>query len=61
MNGKRVCRPSQHTPLLIYHCPPHVATIIIVHSFIRDISIAPLQVHKYSEVFPTIGLTLCGS
>src|SRR6218665_1143272 len=25
----------------------------VVHSFIQDISIAPLQVHYYSEAFPT--------
>jgi len=29
------------------------------HSFIPEISIAPLQVHYYSEVLPTTALILC--
>ena len=31
------------------------------HSFIPDISIAPLQVHYYSEMLPTTALILCQS
>ena len=31
------------------------------HSFIQDISIAPLQVHYYSKALPTIALILCRS
>src|SRR6218665_1974849 len=34
---------------------------IIIHSFILDISIAPLQVHYYSEALPTAALILCQS
>jgi len=34
---------------------------IIIHSFIPDISIAPLQVHYYSEALPTTALILCQS
>jgi len=32
---------------------------LVIHSFIPDISIAPLQVHYYSEAFPTKALILC--
>jgi len=32
-----------------------------IHSFIPDISIAPLQVHYYSEALPTTALILCKS
>jgi len=32
-----------------------------IHSFIPDISIAPLQVHYYSEALLTTALTLCRS
>jgi len=31
----------------------------IFESFIPDISIAPLQVHYYSEALPTTALILC--
>jgi len=30
-----------------------------IHSFIIDISIAPLQVHYYSEALPATAFTLC--
>jgi len=33
--------------------------LLLVHSFILDISIAPLQVHYYSEALPTTALILC--
>ena len=36
-------------------------TQIIIHSFIQAISIAPLQVHYYSEALPTTALILCRS
>jgi len=32
-----------------------------IHSFIPDISIAPLQVHYYSEALQTTALILCRS
>jgi len=32
----------------------HIYQISYLHSFIPDISIAPLQVHNYSEALPTI-------
>ena len=32
-----------------------------VHSFVQTISIAPPQVHYYSEALPTTALTLCRS
>jgi len=32
---------------------------LLVHSLIPDISIAPLQVHDYSEALPTTALILC--
>jgi len=37
----------------------HVSTFI--HSFILNISIAPLQVHHYSEALPTTALIQCRS
>jgi len=33
----------------------------LLHSFILDISIAPLQVHYYSEALVTTALKLCWS
>jgi len=35
--------------------------MMLIHSFIPDISIAPLQVHYYSEVLSTTALILCQS
>ena len=35
--------------------------VLQIHSFILDISIAPLQVHYYSEPLPTTALRLCRS
>ena len=37
-----------------------VTVLFLVHSFILDNSIAPLQVH-YAEVLPTTALILCWS
>jgi len=34
-------------------------SIKFIHSFTLDISIAPLQVHYYSEALPTTAATLC--
>jgi len=39
----------------------YVLRIVFIHSFIQDISKAPLQVHYYSEVLPTTALILCRS
>jgi len=41
----------------------HILLIYIAntHSFILDISIAPLQVHYYLEVLPTTPLIICQS
>jgi len=33
----------------------------VIRSFIPDVSIAPLQVHYYSEALPTTALILCPS
>ena len=38
-----------------------IVTTSCIHSFIPDISIAPLQVHYYSEALPTRALILCRS
>src|SRR6218665_397275 len=42
-------------PYRIYHLTTECS------SFLPDISIAPLQVHYYSEVLPTTALILCWS
>src|SRR6218665_869721 len=39
----------------------NLSDLIFSHSFILDISIAPLQVHYYSKVLPTTALILCRS
>src|SRR6218665_1066174 len=36
-------------------------TDFVVHSFIPDISVVPLQIHYYSEALPTTALILCHS
>ena len=50
MNNK----PKNKTKLLIVE---HSSRTF--HSFIPDISIAPFQVHYYSEALPTTALILC--
>src|SRR6218665_2804595 len=40
------CETTQSLPQSVYHC----------HSFIPDISMAPLQVHYYSEALPATAL-----
>jgi len=40
------------------HVNMYACEYIFIHSFIEDISIAPLQVHYYSEALPTTALIL---
>ena len=44
-----------------YMWPKLFATKLFIHSFVPDISIAPLQVNYYSEAFPTTTSILCRS
>src|SRR6218665_2732839 len=46
-----------HDGLCILECKG----LEVIHSFIPDISIAPLQVHYYSEALPATALILCRS
>ena len=57
---------QNHTVFLpVQHTSNYDTTKVLmannVHSFIPDISIAPLQVHYYLEVLPTTALILCRS
>jgi len=44
---------AAHPPLQPSDPTTATSTVIIIHSFIPDISIAPLQVHYYSQALPT--------
>jgi len=39
----------------------HSVIRLVIHSFIPDISIAPVEVHYYSEALSTTALMLCRS
>ena len=54
---------SHKTALSHIHTKKQVAAVLfgLIHSFIRDISIVPLQVHYYSEALLTTELILCRS
>jgi len=47
--------------LVLESLVPSILCLLVVHSFILDISIVPLQIYYYSEALPTTALILCRS
>src|SRR6218665_3945872 len=64
--NKFVCCKKLGTRSMSHQCSKYTPIrgligldILIIHSFILDISIAPLQVHYYSEALHTTAVILC--